>query len=90
MTTTTETKYRVPSTREEALEALAEMDAAKWGESERAASRKLNGAKSYGLLLNSLAHRAEYDYGDSAPSALKAAAKSALTPADRAALRKGG
>lgn len=82
-------KINIPATREEALSALADLDAAKWGESEREASRKLNGGKSFGLLLNSLAHRPEYDFGDAVPH-LVAAAKAALTEDDRAELRKGG
>jgi hypothetical protein len=83
------TTIKVPTTREEALEALADLDAAKWGEDQRQASRKLNASKSYGLLLNSLAHRPEYDFGAAVP-ALVAAAKKALTADDRAELRKGG
>jgi hypothetical protein len=79
----------IPATREEAIEAIATLDAAKWGEHERQASRVLNARKSYGLLLNSLAHRPEYDFGDAVPE-LVAAAKLALTSDDREELRKGG
>jgi len=79
----------IPQTREAALDMLADMDARKWGESERAASKALNARKSYGLLLNTIAHRPEHNYGDSAPE-LVAAAKVALTPEDWAELRKGG
>jgi hypothetical protein len=89
MLNNTETTMRIPATREEALETIAALDAAKWGEAERQASRSLNAGKSYGLLLNSLAHRPEYDYGDAVPELVRAA-KAALTAEDRAELWKGG
>lgn len=79
----------VPATREEALEAIAALDAAKWGESEREPSRQMNRSKSYGLLLNTLARRPEYDFGDAVPH-LVAAADKALTSNDRYELSKGG
>jgi hypothetical protein len=85
-------KPNIPSTYDEAIAALVELDVARWGELERIASEKLhrqNFRGSYGLALNSLAHRSEYDYGDSAPELAKAAEK-ALTSDDRAELRKGG
>lgn len=84
-----ERSVNVPETREEAIEVIAELDVAKWGESERDASRRMNEDKSYGLLLNSLAHREEYGFGDDAPE-LVAAARAALTPKDWAYLRQGG
>lgn len=83
------TDIHIPASREEAIEAIAALDAAKWGEAEREPSRQLNRAKSYGLLLNALAHRQEFDFGDAVPH-LVAAAKAALTADDRAELRKGG
>lgn len=83
------TKPAIPQTREEAIEAIAELDAKKWGEGEREPSRRLHRGASYGLLLNTLAHRAEYGYGNDVPH-LKAAAKAALTSADRDVLRQGG
>lgn len=82
-------RIQVPATREEAIEAIAALDAARWGESEREPSRKANKDRSYGLLLNSLARRPEYDFGDAVPH-LVAAAKKALTSDDRYELRKGG
>lgn len=85
----TDSTIKIPANHSEALEAIAALDAAKWGESEREASREMNEGKSYGLLLNALAHRPEYDFGDAVPH-LVDAARSALTPADRRALREGG
>jgi hypothetical protein len=79
-------KVKIPATRDEAVEAIADLDAAKWGESEREPSRRLNRRKSYGLLLNALAHRPEYDYGDAVPH-LVDAAKKALTEDDWSELR---
>lgn len=79
----------VPKTKVEAIEALAALDAARWGEPERDASRRINAGRSYGLLLNALARRPEYEFGDAVPH-LVAAAKAALTDDDRARLRKGG
>ena len=77
-----------PQTRDEAIEALVALDVAKWGEQERDASRAMHrgNLRTYGLALNALAHRPEYDYGDSAP-ALVAAAKAAMTGDDWSALR---
>lgn len=80
---------KIPANREEALAALIELNVAKWGEQEREPTRKNRQNDSYGLLLNSLARRPEYDYGDRVPH-LVAAAKKALTARDRAELRKGG
>lgn len=88
-TTNTAASIPVPATREEAIEALAALDAAKWGEAEREPSRQRSRGRSFGLLLNSLARRPEFDYGDAVPH-LVAAAKKALTAADRRELRKGG
>lgn len=83
------TTIRIPATHAEALEDIAALDAAKWGEEERQPSRDLNRTSSYGLLLNALAHRPEYGYGKDVPH-LVAAAKEALTAADKSLLRKGG
>lgn len=82
---------KIPATREEAIAAIVEMDVAKWGEAEREPSRQLNSANhpTYGLALNSLAHRPEHDFGVTAPE-LVAAAKAALTDDDWAVLRRGG
>lgn len=79
----------IPATREDAVEAIAALDAAKWGESERQHSRNLHRNKSYGLLLNTLAHRPEYDFGNAVPHLVEAAQK-ALTDDDRYMLNKGG
>ena len=80
---------KIPTTREEAIEAIAALDAAKWSEAERETSRNMHRSKSLGLLLNTLAHRPEYDYGNSVPH-LVAAAKQALTEGDRCELSRGG
>lgn len=73
-------------TREEAISRLVELDVAKWGESEREASRKTHAELSHGLALNTLAH---YDpMNIDAP--LAAQAKSVMTNDDRNALRRGG
>lgn len=77
-------------TREEALDALAALDAAKWGEAEREPSKKLNGPKSRGLLINSIVHHQINDYGDAIDPAAKKVAKQQLTDDDKAELRKGG
>lgn len=79
----------IPQTREEALEAIAELDAQRWGESERAASRRLHEGRSYGLLLTTLAHRTEYDFGAKVPH-LVAAAEAARTIYDVNELCEGG
>lgn len=79
---------KIPRTQEEAINALVESDVAKWGESERDASRRMHAKRTYGLALNELANRAELA---GAPDAeLRKAAKAALTSDDRAELRKGG
>lgn len=79
----------IPATREEAIEALVESDVSKWGEAERAASKRLHSGRTYGLALNELANRAELS-GSGPAKELRAAAKKALTSADKAQLRKGG
>lgn len=81
----------VPATWAEAIDQLVELDVKKWGEGERTASREmhLRNHPTYGLALNSLAHRPEYDFG-SAAAELVAAAKKALTSDDRDRLRDGG
>ena len=78
----------IPATREEAIAALVEQDVARWGESEREASRRMHASRSYGLALNALANRAELA-GEPDPE-LRRAAKAALTSADRDILRRGG
>lgn len=75
-------------TREQAISKLVEQDVAKWGEGERTASQRAHAGRTLGLALNALANRAELD--DAPDRALRAAAKSALTAADRASLKKGG
>lgn len=67
---------------------LVEQDVAKWGESEREASRRMHSTRTYGLALNTLRVRAR-DTGTPDPE-LEAAANKALTRVDRAELRKGG
>ena len=79
---------QIPATREEAIAELVELDVAKWGESERSASMQAHARRSLGRALNELANRAELA-GQINPK-LRAAAKAALTPQDKADLRKGG
>lgn len=85
------TERQIPRNHAEAIAALVALDVARWGETERAASEELNRRNypTYGLALNSLAHRREYDYGDGWMECV-AAAKHALSASDRAQLRKGG
>ena len=78
----------IPTNRAEALEAYAGLVAAKWGADEGEFVRK-NERRSFGLLLNTLAHSEENDFGGRRRE-LVAAARRALTDADRADLRKGG
>lgn len=73
----------IPTTREEAIRALVELDVSKWGEGERAASERANASLSYGRALNTLGNR----LGD---DAIRAAAKASMTKQDRSELRKGG
>lgn len=75
-------------TYEEAIERLVELDVAKWGEVERAASRALNqrNYSTIGRALNRLAH---FDVNN-IDQTLAAEAERAMTAADRRALRRGG
>lgn len=79
----------IPQTRESAIAALVEQDVTRWGESERAASARIHGQRTYGLALNTLAGRAELA-GDPGAAALRRAADAALTDDDWRALRQGG
>ena len=79
----------IPTTREEALEAVVNQDCQRWGEGEREASRRQYSKDTYGSLLNTLYARADLD-GAPQAKALKAAARKALTPADWAERREGG
>lgn len=85
------TETHIPATREEAIAMLVDLDVARWGESEREASRRIHEETlpTYGRALNALAHRPEHDYGDAVPDMVEAAT-AALTDADRRALRMGG
>lgn len=74
----------------QALSALVELDVAKWGEQERAPSRKLHAGKSRGLLINSIVHHQINDYGDAIDAAAKQLAKKQLTESDKYELAKGG
>lgn len=82
------TNVQIPSSLAAAIDALVELDVQKWGEGERQASRDMHRRNliSYGLALNALARRPEYEYGDLVPH-LVDAANAALTAADRAHLR---
>lgn len=73
-------------TRDEAIAKLVDLDVAKWGEGERAASQQMRTRLSHGLALNALAH---YDL-DNIDTELAAEAKRAMTRADWAKLREGG
>ena len=84
----TEKMNNIPATREAAIQALVESDVAKWGESEREASARQHGRRSYGLALNELANRLEL--ADATGTELRAAANRALTTDDHAFLRTGG
>lgn len=75
-------------TYEDALAELVEQDVARWGEGERAASRKLHSKRSYGRALNELAARAEL--ADAPSRELREAAEAMLTDADWRELRQGG
>ena len=77
-------------TRDEALDVLASLDAAKWGEQEREESKRLNARKSRGLLINAIVHHQMHDYGDAIDTTAKKIAKKQLTADDKAELRKGG
>jgi hypothetical protein len=74
----------------EALDALSDLDAARWGEQEREASRRLHARTSRGLLINSIVHHVLHEYGDAFDACAKRIASAQLTAADRADLRKGG
>lgn len=73
-----------------AVNALVELDVARWGEKEREYSRSTYQKQSHGLLLNSLVHNPATNYGDAVPAPLKKAAKALQTVEDRAVLRRGG
>lgn len=73
-------------TRDAALDALAALDAAKWGEAEREPSRQMNSARSHALLVNKIAH---YNV-DAIDADLAAAAKALFTAEDVRLLRTGG
>ncbi len=79
---------QIPRNLEEAVALLVEQDVAKWGESEREASRRLHSRRTYGLALNTLAARAEL--ADQPNPELRAAADAALTDDDWRVLRQGG
>ena len=72
--------------REEAIAKLVDLDVAKWGEAERAASQRMRSRLSHGRALNTLAH---YDL-DHIDAALAEEAKRTMTPADWRELRQGG
>ena len=80
----------VNMTHEEALDALADLEVARWGEQEREASKQLNRGKSRGLLINSIVHHPMNGYGDAIDAAAKKVAKQQLTSDDKAWLRQGG
>jgi hypothetical protein len=75
-------------TYEQAIDRLVAHDVAKWGESERAASERMNRRNypSLGLAINRLAHLDTNNTDD----ALAADAKRTLTPEDWHQLRQGG
>lgn len=73
-------------TKDEAIARLVELDVAKWGESEREASRRIHAKLSHGLAVNAVAH---YDVSN-IDKALAAEARRLFTADDKRALRKGG
>ncbi len=77
-------------TRAEAIARLVDLDVARWGEGERAASQSLRSRLSHGLALNSLAHYECWRAGGPIDTALAAEAMAAMTAADRRVLREGG
>ena len=84
---TTRTYDFATMTAAQALDALVDLDVARWGEAERDASRKMHAGKSRGLLINSIVHHHSHDYGDAFDAAAKKIAAKQLTPADQADLR---
>ena len=73
-------------TRDEAINALVERDVARWGEAERAASRRLRSRQSHGLALNALAHF----NGEQVDADLAREAERVMTDEDWRVLRQGG
>lgn len=90
MTKTTQTYDFANMTTEQALEILVDLDVAKWGESERDASRRMHISLSRGLRINAIAHHERHDFGDALTPAERKTAKLQLTAADKTELRKGG
>jgi len=82
------TTTNIPTTREEAIQALVAQDVARWGEAEREASAMQHSRRSLGIALTELANRAELAGAPNA--ALRAAADAALTSSDWRWLRQGG
>ncbi len=76
-------------THAQALDAIVELDVQKWGEEERASSRKTRGTLSHVLIVGAIATHAVEETGK-VDRALLDAARAIATPADHAALRVGG
>lgn len=86
--------------RDAAIALLVECDCAKWGESERDASKRMHADRSLGLALNELANRVLFfdppadrytsEEGEARYAELTKIVKKSLTAADRRALRTGG
>lgn len=70
-------------TRQMAVDALVELDVARWGESEREASRRQRQLLTHGLALNALAY---YDIDHIDPE-VRAQAEAAMTDSDWRRLR---
>lgn len=83
------TAAEIPATYDDAIDMLVERDVARWGESERAASRALRRSTcpTIGLAVNALVH---YDSAERIDRAAVAAAAKLLTAADMRTLRRGG
>lgn len=78
-------KAFLPQTREEAIQAIVDIDVIRWGEQERELSQKTHAFRSYGLALCELAARATE--GTPETRTIEIAAELALTPEDRRWLR---
>ena len=84
-------KVPIPAIWEEAIDAIVELEVARWGEDVREITRqdRRKDRPTYGLALNCLARHISYNFGDDVPH-LVAAAEEALTPDDWDSLSEGG
>jgi hypothetical protein len=73
-----------------ACDALVDLDVAKWGDSEREASRRHHAGRTVGLAVNELANRALFAEMEAQANALRKIAKAHFTAEDLSFLRSGG